>query len=384
MLIHEARAIRTGDAADYAWKDLRRFQNVTFVEREIVRLHELDKRWHQAAQKQAAQLRYCLTQAREYFEAAAAVSLATKPTLLYYSIMSLALAEILMKQSGMSSLDKAREQHRHHGLLFKHQPKPAVRSKPLADAAAELVATPMESPNGERKGTFELWHQSCREMPLAGVLREHLPNGTSSGFRILMSSEDDPLDPVPTKGLSLYDCLAALPGMAEYVGAQGVASRTLRAGLTVDVYKNTQQPHDIIKLIVHPSPLAADFIANIKIYPGDFNRVNLVDFPSGGLITLRNEENSEPVRFVVPDGTTWTQNEIRFWTERQPLNEFGYLYVALFIAGNYARYYPDLWLLDVEACNPLALAIEQLMSLAEQRMAWLTLSELSRVYFVVE
>jgi hypothetical protein len=35
-----------------------------------------------------------LFQAKEYFDASGAVTLATKPNLLYYSIMSLAIAEI--------------------------------------------------------------------------------------------------------------------------------------------------------------------------------------------------------------------------------------------------------------------------------------------------
>lgn len=107
MILQQARALKIIDTGGYAWANLRRFQNVSFVEKELIRLHQIPPRYHEDARKQATQLRYCLTQAREYSNAAAAVSLATKPTLLYYSLMSLALAEILMKQSGLSSLDAA-------------------------------------------------------------------------------------------------------------------------------------------------------------------------------------------------------------------------------------------------------------------------------------
>ena len=71
-------------------------------------------------------------------------------------------------------------------------------------------------------------------------------------------------------------------------------------------------------------------------------------------------------------------------TRKSLYEEFGLLYVALFICGNYARYYPDFWIRDVETHSPLALAIEQLISDAEKTMALLTLSELSRVYYVPE
>jgi hypothetical protein len=77
-------------------------------------------------------------------------------------------------------------------------------------------------------------------------------------------------------------------------------------------------------------------------------------------------------------------DDCRFWPEAVPLNEFGYLYVALFIAGNYARYYPDRWVLDVENSTPLALATEELIRVADSRLPWLALSELERKYYVEE
>ena len=64
------------------------------------------------------------------------------------------------------------------------------------------------------------------------------------------------------------------------------------------------------------------------------------------------------------------------------LNEFGLLYVALFIASNYARYFPDRWMVDVEHGTPLALAVEELLALAATKAPLLALSELSRNYYV--
>jgi hypothetical protein len=60
------------------------------------------------------------------------------------------------------------------------------------------------------------------------------------------------------------------------------------------------------------------------------------------------------------------------------------MYVALYICSNYARYYPDFWIRDVETHVALALAVEELIDVAEETMAPLTLSELSRTYFVPE
>src|SRR5262249_44400594 len=143
-----------------------RFHNVSFVEDLICRTHGLEKKDRRNARKQATQLRYTLIQAKEYFDAASSVTLATKPNLLYYSIMSLALAEILFKQTGESSLDAARAQHRPHGLSFHVANNPA--NADLSSSASALAAKPLIRDDSQRFGTFELWHRSAREMSLCG------------------------------------------------------------------------------------------------------------------------------------------------------------------------------------------------------------------------
>jgi hypothetical protein len=67
-----------------------------------------------------------------------------------------------------------------------------------------------------------------------------------------------------------------------------------------------------------------------------------------------------------------------------PLNAFGMYYVALFIIGNYARYYPDLWMKDMQQSSPLSLIVEELLRDASIYLLLLSLSELSRIYFVTE
>ena len=97
---------------------------------------------------------------------------------------------------------------------------------------------------------------------------------------------------------------------------------------------------------------------------------------------LSGDDDLKTSQFKIPNGSMWDEEEVRFWPTHQPLNEFGYLYVALYIAGNYARYYPDKWLCDVEQSTPLALAVEQLVHIVEQRMALLAYNELSRTCHV--
>lgn len=381
MIISDARTFRAIDVNSFAWNNLRRFQHVPFVQREIMRLHRLAERWKDDARKQATQLRYCLIQAQEYFQAAAAVSLATRPNLLYYSVMSLALAEILLKHTGLSSLDRAREQHRHHGLTLRFQPQ-GPTGRPLQEAAAELSAIPLDVA-GRRTGTFALWHQSAREMPLVGSREEHIAKGSLSSTRVIMGAEDAQLGSVPAAGLSLLDCLVALPGMADFLPEYRILPQTLRGRVVEDVHTQGKE-RTVTRFTIHPSPLAQQFLNNVLIEPGWVDRTDVHEMQSGCVFQFTSDPVNGAPRISVPHGSAWSIDEIRFWAQNRPLNEFGYLYVALFIAGNYARYYPDRWLSDVESSSPLALAIEELLAVAERRMALLTLSELSRSYFVSE
>lgn len=54
--------------------------------------HSVPKDQRPNVLKQATKIRYCLLQAKEYRDAAEGASLATKPLLLYYSVMSLAFS----------------------------------------------------------------------------------------------------------------------------------------------------------------------------------------------------------------------------------------------------------------------------------------------------
>jgi hypothetical protein len=86
----------------------------------------------------------------------------------------------------------------------------------------------------------------------------------------------------------------------------------------------------------------------------------------------------------LPISSMWSCDEIRFLDRNIQLNEFGIFYIGLFIIGNYARYYPDMWIKEVEEYSPLAAACEQFMRFAEWRMALITLSDLSSTYMVRE
>lgn len=176
-LARPSLVLRNQDKDGYAWARLRSFQNIDGTASKIADRFGLPRSQLANARKQAQQIRYCLQQAQEYFAAAQSVTIATKPLLIYYAAMSLALAEILWKQDGLSSLDKLRVSHDHHGLTLRVLDGMS-KSRDLEDQSAQLVATPMVRSNG-RSGTFEVWHRSAHGSAVYGYETTKFANGTS-------------------------------------------------------------------------------------------------------------------------------------------------------------------------------------------------------------
>lgn len=379
MILSTSRTLTSNDTAGFAWSSLRRYLNIDFVEEQLCRLHELPAKQRPNAKKQAKQIRYCLMQAREYADAAEQVSLVTKPTLIYYSTMCLALAEILLKQSGESSLDRAREEHRHHGLMFAAGNPPKGRVS-LATAAGALGAKPAINLEG-RFGTFELWHRSCRETPVSGKITNHLGVGNTSQHAAILTGADKQLMPIPRAGLNLMQALRKIPAMMDHLGVLGIESDLIRGRLEIE---RRGDQTGLMTLLIHPTPdrLRIPFMENCKFHAGAFHLVDFHEIHFGGRIDIRVDPSFGNIPITLPHASMWHEEEVRFWQGEEPINEFGYYYVALFIVGNYARYYPDRWIADVEGSTDLALAVEQLLKVAEPRVPLLALSELSRTYYV--
>jgi hypothetical protein len=381
MIIREAQKVRTADPAGYAWAVLRKFQNVDLVARRLIELHSIPSKHHDAARKQAQQLRYCLIQAREYFAAAAVVSTATKPNLLYYGAMSLALAEILFKQSGDSSLDRARNENRHHGLTMTVG---SVKKGGDLQAVADAIRARPHEVQGIRHGTFELWHRTSREHPLCGNVTAHLQSGGSHLlFRVIFQAIDSVYPAIPSVGITLAECIKSIPHMMESLYRTSIPSNLVRGKSSSEVW---QGPHWQAQqtFIFHPNSQHPKYLELILADPNSVDRITIHEVGNAATIILNADWVNGAVRMPMPPAATITTEEWRMWMNSPSLNEFGYLYVAIYLAGNYARYYPDKWLLDVETSAALSLVIEELCALCEWRMPWLAMCELDQILYVPE
>lgn len=381
MVINEVALLRKKDIANYAWARIALFQNIEHTTSVIERLHHLPLKQHSNAKQQAEQIKYCLIQAKEYFDAAQSVTLATRPVLLYYSVMSMALAEILLKQTADSRLAKLRAQHNCHGLqlTISSDPKP---EDSLSVATSKLIAKAQVDGHGNPRGTFEIWRRSAREYPVGAYSEQRFSNGTSTkSFLRLMTASDLPPPILGAKGISLHTCLSELPYMQELLFSLGSRATVVRATLH---HAHDDAGNHTRTLIVHPTDndLIEQFGAMIKVDPAAVNTLGISELPSGYIVTESIRHDERPGMRHFPHSICISDEDIYFSCSNINLGEFGFMYVALHICGNFARYYPDLWLKHIEKSSHTAMAVDELCKHAVVRLPLLCLSELTRKYYV--
>jgi len=202
-------------------------------------------------------------------------------------------------------------------------------------------------------------------------------------YQILWSARDEPPENIDDRGITFLECLQYMPSMYNFVRSYGIKPFIVRGNVVSEVHALPLR--DLQKVIIHPydADILSVFYENIIVKPSCVSMITVHELNSGIILDFVTTDE-DPVYISFPHSSTWTKDEVRFFAKNHPLNEFGLFYVALYIAGNYARYFPDKWLCDIDHASPLALTIEELMAQAEQRVPLLTLSELTRNYFVAD
>jgi hypothetical protein len=120
----------------------------------------------------------------------------------------------------------------------------------------------------------------------------------------------------------------------------------------------------------------------ILLKPEAVNYVQIRETPSGCIIAWSVGPTNPAFGYSFPMGHQEDLALVNFNTDNDALNEFGLFYISLFILGNYARYYPEEWMADVEKSSELAFVTTEFLALAERRIPVLVLSELSQNWHV--
>lgn len=364
----------------YAWNNLTQFHNIDYLTKILVENHKIDSRNRKNAKLQAEQIKFCLIQAKEYFDAANIVSLSTKPVMQYYGIMSMALAEILFKNSAEYRLQKIREKYNCHGLKTKIKQLPNINDD--ADIAMKnMIAVPQATSDDNGSGVFDVWHESSREYPAGAEINNYFGSTCNRSYNVFLIGEDIKPEKLKKTGLSLNLCVEHLPYMEDVLLHWGCRFRMIRATLKREI----KQDQNSIKntYIIHPATknLIEDFGSLVRTKASFVNNVEFQE-SSGGVIFSYDAMEGHILNF--PSSITIDESITYFSCDKINLNEFGLLYICLHIIGNFARYYPDNWIKQIENNSPLINIIRVLCDRAQERLPLLLLSEMTRMYHINE
>ena len=384
MVITDVAGIDDVDEREFAWFKLRAFQDTEWAADHLCRLHMLPTSARPNARRMAEQVRVCLLQAQEYFEAARHATLATRPVLLYYGMMSFAIAEVLVKQDGESRIERLREKHNAHGLKLSVDGK-IDSTVPLKDLGLRLHALPQTNSAG-RFGTFEVWRRSVRESPVPAKFTGIYPaaGGSQSGPRVAFKGTDVEQAHLPDSGHSLLSALRVLPQLEATLAQFNLNASLIRATLNMEIHFGADgSKSGRLQMIVHPGPpgFCDAFCSRIKFRAEAVNLLQIAELPNGIILTvpIQGDEERELIR-QLPPAVTLRDKFSHFCVDDWSLGEGGAFYIALHICGNLARYYPEIWMRHIERASQLCMVVERLCEVALRRVPLLAAMELHRVY----
>jgi hypothetical protein len=357
------------DAVRFALQSLRQYQNVEAVTKSLIEIHSVPSKYSHFAKLQAESIRYCLQQFLEYYSASKSGPY-SRPTLMYYAVMYLATVEILWKLDGRYSLQRLRQLHPHHGLEFsidggmkKHATPEHLRCKIAAF------------------GTFTIWNRIVLDGTLIGESQVHeATGGIANTLRNILTPPNKAFD---FRRANLYELAVALPTTWERLTLPRSEMELVRATVKQTVYEIDKKA--TFEVIVHPDAerkltrLYEQF--NFRI--GCVTDLNIRAFRSGLGISM----DFVPNDFRNVDFPSFVNIERAlslFRSKKIELNEFGVIYVITYIAGMFARYYPEYWAASVDRHDTLSQVTFDCMDAAEERAPLLLLGELTGTEYILK
>ena len=97
---------------------------------------------------------------------------------------------------------------------------------------------------------------------------------------------------------------------------------------------------------------------------------------------MNMNEYSLGLAFHFPSGLNLNTKMVYFGTDSMRMNEFGNIYLSLFMLSNLSRYYPDIWIKHIENHTSFSLVVSEFCEKAAERMALMAYSELSRTLYI--
>lgn len=245
--INQVKEIISEDPIRQVWKLLHYFHDIKYTSKQIKRVHGItDDSQDNNIKKQAQNISYCLKQAEDYFNASTVVGLSTRPTLLYYGVVNLSQALVLLKQNGNYSFDVLRKndkQYSNHGLELVKEIKSIKPNQPneFFDCLKCIIKTNNEGPIGQ----FAIFYKSL--VPQAICIHQSIHDSGKSTFieRDIAHPAVDiiPINDLKEKEINILEIIKGLPDLYSDlfdIGVQPALTRGNNTRSVINYYKKDE------------------------------------------------------------------------------------------------------------------------------------------------
>ena len=338
--------ITTSNPSKECWRRLLEFTNAEYAVQVIESLHgEGDSKSDKSNyNKQAQQIRASILQAKEYFDAAERASVITSPNHLYYGMVSLSSAVMLLRGDGRFSLDRLRQDpsNRNHGLDFTTSATRVTCREGVSLLETSRVRT---RNSGHLVNWLRCLPPAHSYVPARVVI--HTSSQTASqrieGFGARLSE-----NVLPDAG-ALLELMRPLPDLLETLLRFGVDSHASR--MSIEVNTSVDRSISRTQVFLHRASSSAALAALLDQFlfcSSMTERVAWEVTESAAVITF-DKPSGCVENYKFPDTRLSENGALIAYAYDLKVPEFVDAYRVAYGLSNLARYFPDLWVSSIES-----------------------------------
>lgn len=394
VMIETYREIISENPILQIWKLLRNYLDVSYTSYQIRNIHGLpEKEQKMNVKKQAIQIGYCIRQAQEYFNASSEVELPTRPLLLYYGVVSLSTALVLLKQTGDYSLDALRKhnKHQHHGLDFHI----ASLNKDYLSIDIEHLYGSLECTyhiqNNIPWGLFNLFYQSL--VPCCYAFKREIHDAGKvtyvTGHDLLQCADMLEMSALIGKTFNMLDLAKYLPDMHNVFRDLGTQAHLCQGNTqrkTTRHYKKDEQGKDQLEKTIEETDFFIDGIdettkQQLLPYYNTQNDTIKVVADLGRNVHLKHKieyTERQELTYWLPDAVNAISGaQFYVLNPESYIHEPAAFFMLLYCLGMLARYYPYLWIHIIDHNVGIAEFTDSLLNVIQRKFPNLILDQMT-------
>lgn len=340
------------------WRRLQELANIDLAIQYIEKKHgdATTSSLKENYKKQATQIRVCLLQAKEYFDAAIKSSLITSPNHLFYGMTSLSNALMLMLGDGTKSLDYLRQdkKNQNHGLEFSLgvNNKSACKNLEILEKCYVKISP---------RGNFNCWYQTLpAHAKKYGLSIKQSKDGSFQDLVVLGSEIIPPF-------ANIVGCNYKLINLAKYL--PDLVSDLSRYGLDIP-HSRFNEEHEIngtmekLRWRIHGAKNPDDFrkiISKFNNNNPNYFEWKFSDGDTGGFVEITNRKG--PFDGIESPSSRFSLNNT-YICFNADINQHEIVdsFILCYGLSMLSRYFPDIWMTCLDSHCKSAKIIELIIN----------------------